>query len=141
MKNIEIKRVECSEVATVGVLMVDGVCVCWTLEEPWRDNRKDVSCIPEGRYPLELEYSPSKKQKLWTIKNVPDRTYVRIHTGNTVLDTKGCPLTGSKPGILDGRRAVLGSQDAFTEFMQTMSDVDKSEILISNVSGNGLSAN
>ncbi|WP_432736108.1 DUF5675 family protein [Maridesulfovibrio sp. FT414] len=134
MKIVELKRVESTPQATVGALLVDGKAVCWTLEEPWRDNLEAVSCIPAGRYPLEFEYSPSRKCRLWTIKNVPGRKYVRIHTGNTVLDTEGCPLTGTRPGMLDGRRAVLGSRVAFDAFMEAMSGTEHSEIVVSDVS-------
>ncbi|TIH19845.1 hypothetical protein D0S45_00470 [Marinifilum sp. JC120] len=130
MRKVELIRVESGEEATLGGLLVDGKSICWTLEEPWRGNRKDVSCIPEGRYPLKLEFSPSKGRKLWTIKDVPNRSYVRIHTGNTADDTEGCPLTGTKPGYLKGKRAVLGSRAAFIEFMAAMSGCVEADIVI-----------
>lgn len=134
MKKVELVRLERGDAATLGGLIVDGKSICWTLEEPWRDNRTDVSCIPTGRYPLRLEYSPSKGMELWTIKDVPERSYVRIHVGNTVDDTEGCPLTGTKPGYLKGKRAVLGSRDAFNVFMAAMSGSDEGEIEISDSS-------
>lgn len=133
MRRVELIRVEQTEEATIGVLVVDGESICWTLEEPWRQNKQNVSCIPIGRYPLVLEYSPSKRQKLWTIKDVPDRSYVRIHRGNTVDDTEGCPLTGSTPGVLNGKRAVLGSRKAFIRFMSGMADEKEAEILVRKV--------
>lgn len=133
MKIVELKRVECSGDATLGVFLVNGRAVCWSLEKPWRNNRKDVSCIPVGRYPLQLEYSPSRKCRLWTVAEVPGRSYVRIHRGNTVNDTEGCLLTGTRPGVLDGRRAVLGSRDAFSLFMSAMSGSDEAEIVVSTV--------
>ncbi|WP_321403931.1 DUF5675 family protein [Maridesulfovibrio sp.] len=128
MKKVQLVRVENGEEATLGVLLVDGKAVCWTLEEPWRNNMMKVSCIPAGLYPLELEYSPSKGRNLWTIKDVPGRLYVRIHIGNTVDDTEGCPLTGSKPGYLKGKRAVLGSKTGFKQFMAAMSGSHQGEI-------------
>ncbi|GKT23852.1 hypothetical protein ADUPG1_004563, partial [Aduncisulcus paluster] len=115
MTIVELIRKDQDSESTIGRLYVEGVEVCYTLEEPWRNNEPDVSCIPEGIYPLELEYSPSKGCKLWTIKNVPGRKYVRIHIGNTVDDTEGCPLTGTKPGTLEGKKAVLGSTPAFNK--------------------------
>lgn len=130
MRQVELIRVEQSAECTIGVLQVNGQSVCWTLEEPWRYNQQDVSCIPEGRYPLRLEFSPSKGSKLWTIKDVPGRSYVRIHIGNTVDDTEGCPLTGTKPGHLYGKRAVLGSRNAFKEFMAAMGSDEESEIMV-----------
>lgn len=133
MRRVELIRVEQTEEATIGVLVVDGESICWTLEEPWRQNKQNVSCIPIGRYPLVLEYSPSKRQKLWTIKDVPNRSYVRIHTGNTVDDTEGCPLTGSTPGVLNGKRAVLGSKTAFKAFMAALDGAETVDIVVRKV--------
>jgi len=130
MKKVELIRVEQDDKATIGVLKVDGKAVCWTLEEPWRDNRKDVSCIPEGSYPLVLEYSPSKGRRLWTIQNVPQRSYVRIHAGNTVEDTEGCPLTGNAIGSLNGKRAVLDSRRALSKFSHAMEGSKEAEISV-----------
>lgn len=130
LKNVELKRVEQTDDVTIGVLQVDGRAVCWTLEEPWRENEADVSCIPKGKYSLELEFSPSKGRKLWTVRNVPGRSYVRIHVGNTVDDTQGCPLTGSTPGVLNGKRALLGSRPAFAKFMAAMEGSHRAQIVI-----------
>ena len=131
MRKVELIRVEANDEATLGGLLVDGKSICWTLEEPWRGNCQDISCIPAGRYRLKLEYSPSKKCKLWTVKGVPGRSYVRIHKGNTVDDTEGCPLTGTKPGYLEGKRAVLASREAFNEFMDAMRGESEGIIVIS----------
>lgn len=130
MKKVELTRVEQDEECTIGVLNVCGRVVCYTLEKPWRDNQPNISCIPEGTYPLRLEYSPSKGRELWTIKDVPGRSYVRIHDGNTVDDTEGCPLTGMWPGKLKGKRAVLDSRTALSLFMGRMEGETEAEIIV-----------
>ncbi|WP_319778311.1 DUF5675 family protein [Maridesulfovibrio sp.] len=136
MKQVELRRVEQSETETIGVLVVDGKAVCWCLEEPWRDNEPAISCIPAGVYVFALEYSPSKGRELWTIKEVPKRDYVRVHIGNTVDDTEGCPLTGKEPGEMNGKRAVLRSAKAFGEFMTAMGDGEAvAQITVINVDG------
>lgn len=132
MTIVELIREDQDNEATIGRLYVEGVEVCYTLEEPWRDNKPDISCIPEGIYPLELEFSPSKGCRLWTIKNVPGRKYVRIHIGNTVDDTEGCPLTGTRPGKLNGKKAVLASTPAFHKFMAAMKGATEAEIYVRN---------
>ena len=134
-KQVKILRLERTDKATIGSLLVDGRVIGNTLEEPWRDNEPNISCIPEGFYPMVLEWSPSKGRLLWTIKDVPDRFYVRIHTGNTVDDTEGCPLPGSKVGSLHGKRAVLESRLAFKLFMLSMGGKagDRAEIEIRNI--------
>ena len=42
---------------TNGALFVNGRFICFTIELPWRENRRNVSCIPEGRYELQPRIS------------------------------------------------------------------------------------
>lgn len=66
-----------------------------TLELPWRDNQKAVSCIPsESIYTVTKRYSPKYKDH-WLIESVPGRSYILIHAGNKHDHTKGCVLLGS----------------------------------------------
>ncbi|WP_321404524.1 DUF5675 family protein [Maridesulfovibrio sp.] len=134
MHKMELIRVEQSSEATLGIFKADGKAICWMLEEPWQNNKQNVSCIPEGEYEVDYEYSPSKGRALWTIKDVPHRDYVRIHSGNTVDDTEGCPLTGTKPGYLQGKRAVLSSREAFNKLMEATKEwTGPVKIVITNV--------
>ncbi|WP_320174929.1 DUF5675 family protein [Maridesulfovibrio sp.] len=136
MKKVELRRVEQSEDVTIGVLTVDGEGVCWCLEEPWRENEPDVSCIPAGTYPLALEHSPSKGRMLWTIKDVQGRSYVRIHIGNSVDDTAGCVLPGELPVTKNERREVEFSARAFGKFLTAMGDGEATaQITVINVDG------
>lgn len=85
--------------------------ICYVMEPPWRDNRANVSCIPVGDYDVTyLPRSASGKYKdCYHVHNVPKRFAILIHKGNTVRDTMGCILPGSRVGRLGGERAVLGS--------------------------------
>jgi len=104
----------------------------WTLENPWKDNEANVSCIPEGDYRVTRRDSPLIKRltdgaytKAWHIENVPNRTFIEIHIGNDVSNTDGCVLTGSKPGIVKNGLWVSESRKAFDRFMQHLDGVDK----------------
>ena len=76
-----------------------------TLELDWEDNLVNVSCIPEGEYPLVKrtwgKYYNAYKNKLnhefsvW-VKDVPARKHILIHTGNKLSHTRGCILVGGK---------------------------------------------
>lgn len=80
---------------SVGRLFVDGKYFCDTLELPARsDGKQPGTAIPGGIYECGIIYSPHFKRNLVDIKNVPNRTDIRIHAGNTVKDTQGCPLVG-----------------------------------------------
>ena len=127
---LELLRIEQTDEASIGVFRLHGDWVCSVLEEPWQDNQPNVSCIPEGEYPLALEYSPSWKQNLWTIKDVPGRSYIRIHVGNSVDDTEGCPLPVSYPGRNSiGQRWGFESRKAFNRFMRLM-NIHRPETII-----------
>ena len=89
--------------------------VCDTLEPKWRDYAKGArkingkSAIPEGRYPVVITYSPTIKQWLPLLVNVPRFSGIRIHAGNTVKDTQGCILVGlnlKKGMVLNSRKYV-----------------------------------
>ena len=45
---LKLVRVTTGMDGTFGVLIKDGVPLCVTLELPWRDNERSISCIPEG---------------------------------------------------------------------------------------------
>jgi hypothetical protein len=80
---------------THGAMFRDGVEVCRTLEEPWRDNQPKVSCIPPGVYKC-APHNGFHFRDVWKVENVPGRSAILIHAGNTLDDTEGCILVGLK---------------------------------------------
>ena len=98
------------EFGTHGNLSLNGEFLCYTLEEPWRGNMRRVSCVPSGDYEC-VKHNGSFKN-VWRLLDVPNRTAVLIHSGNTLADTEGCILVGMSFGEIKGKPAVLQSQDA-----------------------------
>lgn len=81
--------------STPGLLIVDGRFHCFTLEDLERETKvHGQTAIPRGTYPLTVEMSPRFKRRLPTVLNVPGFSGIRIHAGNTPLDTEGCILVG-----------------------------------------------
>jgi hypothetical protein len=66
---------------TQGVLEWNGTLVCYTIELPWLENQRRISCIPEGEYVLQKRFSPKFKWHLH-LQNVPCRDFILIHPGN-----------------------------------------------------------
>jgi len=132
---IEITRLEQTGKGTIGTLLIDGVATgLWTLELPWKDNEKNVSCIPTGTYQLVLEYSNKYKKDLFELKSVPNRTEIKVHVGNYLSDIKGCILVGSDIDFLeDGNRVVWKSSKAFDKFMALMGDRAMDTLLVRGV--------
>ena len=83
--------------STIGELFLNGERMCDTLENPWLNNERNFSCIPEGNYPVRLRLareSASRDYLHLLVQNVPDRDYILFHRGNTAKDTRGCILLG-----------------------------------------------
>jgi hypothetical protein len=81
---------------TNGILRIGDQFLCYTIELPWKDNRRGLSCIPQGRYSLETRYSPHHKDHL-LVEKVPGRTLILIHPANIALtELKGCIAPVSK---------------------------------------------
>lgn len=97
---------------TIGRLSIDRIGFCYTLEDVVRPPGQLVpgeTAIPAGRYELTWWDSPHFKQRLPMLKDVPGRSYILIHAGNTEVDTAGCILVGmdrAKDSILASRYAL-----------------------------------
>lgn len=80
---------------TNGILLLDGKPICHTIELPWRDNRRNVSCIPEGHYRL-ARTQTARFGYVLRLLNVPRRDGILIHAANdAATELQGCiaPVT------------------------------------------------
>jgi len=90
---------------TNGVLYVEKdnkiLFECFTLELPWKDNERRISCIPEGTYKAVKHRSPKFGNSVW-IQNVPNRSEILIHPANYVRQLLGCIAVGKDLRDIDG---------------------------------------
>ena len=127
MISVVINRTDHQAQQTLGELSVynDGELSykCKTLELPWRDNKRSVSCIPAGGYEAVKYFSPSRGD-CFLVKKVPGRSAILIHSGNYNRDTRGCILPGSgfadidKDGLTDvieSKKTMKRLNDAITD--------------------------
>lgn len=129
MRRVRLQRVNDSVHGTLGVLSAPGLDALHTIEPPWRENRRNRSCIPAGAYEVVPHQSPRFGSCL-LVTHVPGRSHVLFHSGNVGGDveagfrthTLGCILPGIHRGELKikGRRqkAVLSSRAAFRALMR-----------------------
>ena len=95
--NLLILRDTFTEESTIGELFVDGERFCDTLELPYKDNQRSVSCIPTGEYKVRMRYpreSATRDYLHLLVQEVKNRSYILFHRGNTAKDTRGCILVG-----------------------------------------------
>ncbi len=100
---------------TNGKLECEGRLICNTIELPWRNNERRVSCIPEGEYFIEKRYSLKFKWHLHVL-DVENRSLILFHPANNALkELNGCiaPVTKlSGPGLgLLSRKAFKKLKD------------------------------
>lgn len=93
-----LSRFTINERGTTGVLEIfhksgEILFSCPTLELPWRENQRNVSCIPVGVYVV-VPHTSKKFGKCFWIQDVPNRMGILIHSGNTIGDIRGCILVG-----------------------------------------------
>ena len=103
-KNTEVKGVNLlilrdtfTSESTLGELFINGERFCDTLELPYRDNQRSVSCIPTGEYKVRMRYpreSATREYLHLLIQEVKDRSFILFHRGNSAKDTRGCILVG-----------------------------------------------
>jgi len=90
---------------TNGEIWFGNELLCYSIELPWKNNVRRISCIPEGVYEIRLRFSKRFKEHLELV-NVKGRDYILIHPGNdAVKDLLGCiapvmKLTGIGKGLL-----------------------------------------
>jgi hypothetical protein len=94
--------------------------LCVTLEEPWRDNERNVSRIPAGEYSAHRRLSPKRAIELFELDAVPGRSNIEIHVGNTTADTEGCILLGTHFGTVNGQHGIVESRAAFKHWMDLL---------------------
>lgn len=96
MAKVEVKRTFKGTEYTIGKLYIDGAYFCDTMEDTVRTGEKIAgkTAIPAGTYKVKMTWSPRFKRYLPEILNVPNFSGVRIHAGNSALDTEGCVLLG-----------------------------------------------
>lgn len=97
---LQLKRKIFTDDSTIGELSIDGVFICYTLEDKVRDKKiQNVTAIPYGKYEVIINFSNRFQQYMPLLLNVPNYAGIRIHSGNKSTDTEGCILVGSSKSL------------------------------------------
>jgi Family of unknown function (DUF5675) len=88
---------------TEGMILIKGVVVCRSIELGWANNERNVSCVPEGVYPMSIIQHPKHGECL-RLDGVKGRSGILIHVANDARkELRGCiapvfSLTGNGKG-------------------------------------------
>lgn len=131
-----LERFAYSPLGTFGKFHADDFW-CFTVEQPWNHNQAGHSCIPEGIYTLKQRRSAVVLKTTrgaytlgWEVTNVPDRTFIMLHPGNTMDDVEGCIAVGDQLGWVNAKWAVLNSRNTFSRLMDALGEPDSIQLRI-----------
>lgn len=86
----------------------------FTLEQQYRDNEHNISCIKPGTFKL-IPHNTDHFHDVWQLLDVPGRDAILIHAGNTIKDTHGCILVG-----LQAIPTGVGQSQAALSYLRTL---------------------
>lgn len=140
MSTARLTRFAYTPFGTFGRLVVNGKEV-YTIERPWLGNQSNVSCIPEGTYVMRQRDSGvvarstgQAYKRGWEVTDVPGRSFIMIHPGNTMDDLQGCIAPGKALSSMGGKWSVSSSRPAFDELMVALSGQDEWTLIIDHYS-------
>ena len=89
---------------TDGLIFIKGILLCRSIELRWANNERNVSCVPEGVYPVVIIQHPKFGECL-QINGVKGRSGILVHVANDAQkELRGCiapvfSLSGNGKGL------------------------------------------
>jgi hypothetical protein len=136
---LKLKRDLLNDSYTLGKLSIDGKDFCFTVEDKVRDINNDgdlddkgetkvygETAIPKGKYKVILSMSNRFKVLMPEILNVKGFEGIRIHAGNTSIDTHGCIIIGT----VRTPNGVGLSRDCFKRLMLRLKEQKEITLII-----------
>lgn len=130
--DLKLKRFSGADESTLGLLFVNGRFSCYTLEDQWNEPKvPGETRIPPGRYQIILRTDGGMhsryidrfdfhKGMLW-LQDVPNFTFIYIHTGNNDDHSEGCILVGDgQVQNITERGQVTSSVSAYTRLYKAI---------------------
>lgn len=96
---------------------------CKTLELSWKDNKRNISCIPRGEYHCVLRFS-EKHGEHFRIQDVEERDFILIHSANYHTQIRGCIAVGRAYADINGDNEldVTSSRDTIEDLLEVLPD-------------------
>ena len=66
---------------TEGTIFINGILLCRSVELGWANNERNVSCVPEGVYPVAIIQHPKFGECL-SVESVKGRSGILVHVAN-----------------------------------------------------------
>jgi len=121
-------RTDLVAAVTFGTLRFKGHSFA-TIEPPWDNNKRNTSRIPGGTYSCKVKNS-ARFGMTFEIKNVPQRSDILFHKGNTSADTRGCICIGLEARPKEKPPTITKSSLAFQLFLALLENTESFELRI-----------
>lgn len=112
---LKVLRTDANEHRTIGVFLLNGTNIAFTLERPSTDPVHPS--IPAGRYRVSLYHSPHWEKDypegVPLIEGVPGRSFIEIHPANFVEQLEGCIALGE----IRSDNGIARSRTVFNPFL------------------------
>lgn len=123
---LKVGRFKSKNGVTIGELWLNDKFFCYTLEDEIRPIMSKIygsTAIAQGIYNLVLSFSNKFQKYMPEVLNVKNFKGIRIHSGNTIADTLGCLIVGTKT---DGK-SVSESKLAYDKLLFEIKEVEQKE--------------
>ena len=114
---------------TLGRLYAEGEFLCYTIERPWLNNERRVSCIPTGTYTLTTKeygrFYEKYKLPIPILGGTEPRSEILIHPANYARELAGCIGVGN----LQTDVSVLNSRKTWFKYLDIFSCATEIAIL------------
>lgn len=120
MKTIILRRIAKNKDGVFGILIDGNVPFAVTVEPEDKNNKSNISCIPEGEYKcfFRRKETSNRNYDIWELMNVPNRSNIQIHKGVTEDSSEGCIIVGESFEPYKKKSAgVMQSTKAYNELM------------------------
>ena len=109
---------------TSGELFLPDDTLLYTLELAWRDNVRNVSCIPEGDYFFKRDFTGF--HTYFKILDVENRNHIEIHPARNTSQLQGCIA----PCYRIDNGSAVASRSACDKLLQFYGDDTKNKYLL-----------
>lgn len=133
-KRIHLERFCYAPWGTFGFITLPSGLNLASVERPWINNQKMISCIPVGEYDCIPRRFYRGGYDAVQVLGVPNRSHILFHIGNYVHNLNGCIGVNSIHGAKGNEWCAWQSKDAFRRFMDEVGG-SKSRLIITNTIG------